>query len=136
MKRKFIVSIEKESDGSYIAYNTNGKGFSLIGTGKSIDAAKADFAVSMKGVAQSITERGEKVPYILTAEPEYKFNLTSLFEYYSMLNVSALACSIGINETLMRQYRKGDTYISGMQLKKIENGLHSFGKSLTNLRLV
>jgi len=90
----------------------------------------------MKGVAQSITERGEKVPYILTAEPEYKFNLTSLFEYYSMLNVSALACSIGINETLMRQYRKGDTYISGMQLKKIENGLHSFGKSLTNLRLV
>jgi len=136
MEKKFIVSIEKDADGSYIAYNTNGKGYSLIGRGDTVDEAKADFAGSMKGVAESEKARGGKVPAILEAEPEYKFSLSSLFEYYSMLNVSAFARFLGINETLMRQYKKGDTYISDAQLQKIEDGIHQLGRSFTNLRLV
>lgn len=136
MEAKFIVSVEKDTDGSYIAYNTNGKGYSLIGTGETVDEAKNDFARSMKGVAESEQARGGKVPAILAAEPEYKFSLTSLFEYYSMLNVSAFARFLGINETLMRQYKKGNTYISEAQLQKIEDGIHQLGKDFINLRLV
>lgn len=136
MEKKFIVSIEKDADGSYIAYNTNGKGYSLIGTGETVDEAKADFAESMKGVADSEKARSGKTPAILTAEPEYKFSLSSLFEYYSILNVSAFARFLGINETLMRQYKKGNTYISDAQLQKIEDGIHQLGRSFTNLRLV
>lgn len=136
MEKKFIVSVEKDTDGTYIAYNTNGKGYSLIGTGETVDEAKADFVKSMQCVAESEKERSGKVPEILTTEPDYKFSLTSLFEYYSMLNVSAFARYIGINETLMRQYKKGGTYISDTQLHKIEDGIHQIGKSLSNLRLV
>lgn len=136
MERKFIVSIEKDADGAYMAYNTNGKGYALIGTGDTVDEAKADFLKSMEGVAESEMARDGKVSAILKAEPEYKFSLSSLFEYYSILNVSAFARYLGINEALMRQYKKGNTYISDAQLKKIEDGFHRVGRSFTNLRLV
>lgn len=43
MDKKFKVSIEKQEDGSYIAYNTNMSGCTIIGTGDSVAAAKKDF---------------------------------------------------------------------------------------------
>lgn len=53
-----------------------------------------------------------------------------------MLNVSAFARYLGINETLMRQYKKGNTYISDAQLQKIETGIHQLGADFLGLRLV
>ncbi len=136
MDERFIVSIEKDADGTYIAYNENGDGYALIGRGDTVGEAKEDFANSMSEVAVSEKEKKGSVTEILTAEPEYRFSLSSLFEYYSMLNVSAFARFVGINETLMRQYKKGDTYISDKQLSRIENALHKLGKEFSDLRLV
>lgn len=133
---RFIVLIEKDTDGTYIAYNTNGNGFVLIGRGNTVPEAKKEFANSMEEVAESEKERNGLVPEILTKSPEYKFSLPSLFEYYSVLNVSAFARFIGINDALMRQYKKGDTYISEKQLKKIEDGIHRLGEEFSSLRLV
>lgn len=133
---RFVVSIEKDNDGTYIAYNTNGDGFVLIGRGNTVAEAKSDFENSMKEVAESEQERSGSVPDILKGTPEYKFSLSSLFDYYSVLNVSAFARFLGINETLMRQYKKGDTYISEKQLQKIEDGIHKLGEEFSSLRLV
>lgn len=136
MEEKFKVSIEKQEDGSYIAYNTNGDGYTLIGTGETVKDAKADFLNSMKEIKEMEEEEQQSSNPILSAEPEFKFDLSSLFEYYSMLNVSAFARFLGINETLMRQYKKGNTYISDMQLQKIENGIHKLGAEFSGLKLV
>lgn len=133
---RFIVSIEKDSDGTYIAYNINGDGFALIGRGNIVSEAKQDFENSMREVAESEIERNGKASEILNESPEYKFSLSSLFEYYSVLNVSAFARFIGINDALMRQYKKGNTYISEKQLKKIEDGIHRLGEEFSDLRLV
>ena len=133
---KFKVSIEKDKDGSYIAYNTNSDAYTLIGRGNTVKEAKADFMESMKGAAEVEKEvQGECSDY-LANEPEFKFDLASLFEYYSMLNVSAFARFLGINDTLMRQYKKGNTYISENQLHKIEDGIHKLGAEFSNLKLV
>lgn len=133
---KFKVSIEKQEDGSYIAYNTNVDGYTLIGTGNTVAAAKEDFNNSMKGVAEVEKERLGYVPDVFSNEPEFKFDLASLFEYYSMINVSALARFLGINDALMRQYKKGDTYISDAQLRKIQDGIHQLGNEFSRLQLV
>lgn len=53
-----------------------------------------------------------------------------------MFNVSALGRYLGINDSLMRQYRKGNTPISDKQLEKIEAGIHRLGTELAALRLV
>ena len=133
---KFFVTIEKDSDGSFIAYNVDESPYTLIGRGATVKEAKADFANSMQEVKASEEEREGAAAPILSAVPVFSFDLSSLFEYYSMLNVSAFARYLGINETLMRQYKKGNTYISDVQLQKIEDGLHRLGADLLELRLV
>lgn len=133
---KFKVSIEKQEDGSYIAYNTNVDGYTLIGTGDTVAEARKDFANSMNEVAEVEKERLGSVPAVFTNDPEYKFDLASLFEYYSMINVSAFARFLGINDALMRQYKRGDTYISDAQLHKIQEGIHRLGNEFSRLQLV
>ena len=76
------------------------------------------------------------MPACLTEDVEFRFDISSLFEYYSMFNVSALGRYLGINDSLMRQYRKGNTPISDKQLEKIEAGIHRLGTELAALRLV
>lgn len=128
------VKIEKQKDGSYIAYNTEGTG-TIIGTGETVAKAKADFMESL-GEVIGTYETGETIPKEYYDVPAFKFDISSLFEYYSVLNVSAFARFVGINESLMRQYKRGDTYISDKQLEKIEDGIHRIGTELANLKLV
>lgn len=130
------VSIEKQSDGSYIAYNTTGDKVQLIGTGDTVKGAKEDFFNSIEEVKESYIDLGDEMPACLAEDIEFRFDISSLFEYYSMFNVSALGRYLGINDSLMRQYRKGDTPISDKQLEKIEAGIHRLGIKLTTLRLV
>lgn len=130
------VSIEKQSDGSYIAYNTTGDKVQLIGTGNTVKEAKEDFFNSLDEVLQSYDDLGDDIPEFLNEDIEFRFDITSLFEYYSMFNVSALARYLGINDSLMRQYRSGAAQISDKQLEKIEVGIHRLGSELAALRLV
>ncbi|MCM1310850.1 MAG: hypothetical protein NC301_07495 [Bacteroides sp.] len=130
------VSIEKQADGTYIAYNTSGDKVQLIGTGNTVKEAKEDFFNTIEEVKESYVEIGDKMPECLTEEVEFRFDISSLFEYYSIFNVSALGRYLGINDSLMRQYRKGDTPISDKQLEKIESGIHKLGVELAALSLV
>ena len=130
------VTIEKQNDGSYIAYNPDEKEFSLIGVGSTVAEAKEDFFNSIQETIDTLTEIGETIPDALTSTPDFSFDLSSLFEYYDFLNVSALARFLGFNETLMRQYKRGNTYISDKQLGKIEVGIHKIGAELNALKLV
>ncbi len=130
------VSIEKQSDGTYIAYNTDGEYCTLIGTGDSVKEAKEDFYNSIEEVSSDYVERGMAIPAELSEDVEFHFDISSLFEYYSMFNVSALGRYLGINPGLMRQYKKGNTPISDSQLKKIETGIHRLASELASLSLV
>lgn len=130
------VSIEKQSDGSYIAYNNSGEEVTLIGTGDSVREAKEDFFNTIEELRQSYLDTGECVPDFLDDQVDFHFDISSLFEYFSVINVSALGRYLGINPSLMRQYKKGDTYISDAQLEKIEAGIHRLGTELSALKLV
>ncbi len=130
------VQIEKQSDGTYIAYNTTGDMVQLIGTGDTVAEAKSDFMNSIEEIIESYKEDAQPVPVELTEEPEFYFDVSSLFEYYSVINVSAFAKMVGINDSLLRQYKRGGTYISDAQLGKIEATIHQLGREFSSLRLV
>lgn len=130
------VKIEKQNDGTYIAYNVGDEDFALIGTGDTVTEAKEDFFNSIKETKEIYAESGDEFPKGLESEPEFIFDLSSLFEYYSVLNVSAFARFVGINEALMRQYKRGKTYISDAQLEKIEAGIHKIGEEFQALQLI
>lgn len=135
-KAHFTVTIEKDTDGTFLAYNTDNSPYTLIGRGHTVKEAKADFANSMAEARADEEQRTGKAATILKADPVFKFDVSTLFDYYNMLNVSAFARYLGINETLMRQYKRGGTYISDAQLQKIEEGLHKLGADLISTKLL
>ena len=86
---------------------------------------------SYQEVLASYTEEGEPVPDELKdLEFEYKYDIASFFDEFKWINISALAKVLGMNRSLLYQYKKGDTYISHQQMKRIEKGVHELGKKL------
>ena len=131
-----LVSIEKQNDGTYIAYNKESDEFTALGTGNTIAEAKEDFFNSVEEMKEVYQENGDEVPAALMEKPTFKFDLASFFEYYSFINVTTFAKMIGINSSLMRQYKKGNTYISDAQLEKIQTFVDNMGTDFQGLRLV
>ena len=74
------VSIEKQSDGTYIAYNTTGDKVQLIGTGDTVKEAKDDFFNSIEEVKESYIEFGDEMPKCLSEEVEFRFDISSQLE--------------------------------------------------------
>ena len=131
-----LVAIEKQSDGTYIAYNKDSEDFTAIGSGDTIAEAKEDFFNRIEEMKEVYQESGDEVPAAMMEKPTFKFDLASFFEYYSFINVTAFAKMIGINGSLMRQYKKGNTYISDAQLQKIQTFVNNMGTDFQGLRLV
>jgi HTH-type transcriptional regulator/antitoxin HigA len=64
-----------------------------------------------------------------------RISFKELFETCPFLNVTAFAEWIGINPSLMRQYKRGQ-YISEKQVSKIQTAIHKIGKELLAVQLV
>ena len=131
---KIIALIEKGKDGTFGIYTPNIK-TTIIGEGNTVAEAKADFENSVKEMIDSY--EGEKLPTELSGMTfEYKFDIASLFDYFDWINVSKVASKLGINASLLRQYRQGNTYISEKQAAKIEAGIHSLAKELASISVL
>ena len=65
------VNIEKQSDGTYIAYNTSGDKVTLIGTGNSVEEAKEDFLNSIKEIKESYADLGDEMPACLAESIDF-----------------------------------------------------------------
>jgi len=127
--------IERGKDGTFGIFTPDINSV-IIGEGNTVEEAKADFENSVEEMILSYVEVGDKLPDELKdVEFVYKYDIASMFDYYSWINVSQFARKAGINPSLMRQYRMGNTYISDNQISKIENTLHSLGKELAAIKL-
>ncbi|MEN9600341.1 MAG: hypothetical protein RL596_2665, partial [Bacteroidota bacterium] len=65
----------------------------------------------------------------------YHYDIASIFRHFGVLDASAFAKRIGMNASLLRQYKTGKTLASSKQKEKIEKGLHELGRELLALRL-
>jgi len=132
---KTIALIEKGKDGTFGIFTPDLKS-TIIGEGKTVAEAKADFENSVREVMEVFSESGEKLPEELQGLTfEYKYDMASFFDYYPFINITQFAKLAGINPSLMRQY-KGGQYISERQMAKIESTLHKVGNEFSNLSLV
>jgi predicted RNase H-like HicB family nuclease len=127
--------IERGKDGTFGIF-TPDINSTIIGTGNTVEEAKADFENSVQEIMQFYKEDGIELPDELKdIQFIYKYDIASLFNYYDWINVSKFARKAGINSSLMRQYRMGKTYISENQISKIESALHSLGHELAGIKL-
>ncbi|MDR2621490.1 MAG: type II toxin-antitoxin system HicB family antitoxin [Dysgonamonadaceae bacterium] len=127
--------IERGKDGTFGIF-TPDINSTIVGEGNTVEEAKADFENSVKEIIRFYKEDGIELPDELKdIRFVYKYDIASMFDYYSWINVSQFARKTGINPSLMRQYRMGKTYISENQISKIENTLHSLGNELAAIKL-
>ena len=116
---KAEVLIERGKDGLFWL-RTNINDSLIVASGETLASAKSDFAEAF--------ELATETP-IDTAEITYKHDTASALEELSFINMAALAKIVGINASLMSQYKKGQ-YISSAQASKIEAGIHQLGQRM------
>lgn len=132
---KTIAIIERGKDGSFGIYTPNLQS-TISGNGSTLDEAKTDFKEAYNEVLETYSKLGKSVPAELKdLDFEYHYDLGAFYEAHPYLNVSQVAKYIGINDTLMRQYRRGQ-YISEAQVARIQDGIHRIGQELSRAVLI
>jgi len=135
--KKILVIIEKGSDGLFSVYTPETKSTVLNGQGSTVEIAINEMKEAMQEVIELYKETAEKVPEELQEpfEFEYKYDVPSVFNYFDEINLTTFSRKIGINSSLLRQYKNGLAYASKKQAEKIKNGLHELGKQLSSAQL-
>lgn len=129
---KVVFVIEKSSDGFYSCYTEQEfDGFGVLGYGDTAEDAKNDLLSAYEEIKQDRAQEGKETPDI---EFEWKYDLQSFFNYFSVLNVSELARKSGVNASLLRQYRSGFAKASEKQYDKIRQCIQQIGQELVTAR--
>ena len=101
----------------------------LAGYGKTAQEAVNDFYTSYNELCQM---DGEKVPEI---EVTLRFDVGSLFSFYSYLSIEGIASKSGINSSVMRQYASGVRMPKPERLTIIEQKMREISKEMQCVKL-
>ncbi len=63
-------------------------------------------------------------------------DLPQFFEFYRVINAKALSERIGMNQSLLAQYIKGNKKPSVLQTKRILQGVQQIGRELAEIRFL
>lgn len=120
-----IIEIGKDS--TYDIYtNDNKLGFMLLGQGKTIEEAKADFLRNRDKLVELYKKRGENFDFD-NLEFEYKYD-TQSFLKYSPFTLTWLSSATGINKKQLSHYSTGVRNPSKATMEKIRAAIENFVK--------
>ena len=125
---KFIVG--KTSTG-FDAYYEEDEKIIAVTTGSTIAELKTNALEAYNLYADHIGTKKISLDQIVL-----EFDVPALFEFYGIINASALSKRIGMNNSLLSHYIKGVKKPSKKQVKKILTGIRDIGKELSELQLV
>ena len=129
MKTRAII--ETGPGGGFDIYLPDIEHHLFYGTGVTVQEAKERLEDTYREILDMYGEDGKPIPEELRdLEFDYKYDIASFFNEFNWFNISALARVLGMNKSLLYQYKKGNTYISHQQMKRIEKGVHELGKKL------
>jgi hypothetical protein len=124
--------IEKSEDGLFSIYTDTIPG--VYGSGLTEEEAKKDFNATLEEQAQYYCGKHGSCPdWSLDRTVEYAYNLTGFFLAFPFINASEFAKAVGINPSLMRQYKNGIAFASEKQRQSIQQ---SYNKILKRMQSV
>jgi len=127
------VYVEKGKDlfGCSMDMNNN-LNFGINGNGTTARKAIEDFYLARDEMKKYYAEAGKEFPEL---EFNFHFDVGSLFSYYSFLNITEAAKSMGISPMMMRKYVAGISTPSDKRLREIEHGLNALADEISNVHL-
>lgn len=122
MKIKAII--EKGTDGLFSVYTEDIQG--VFASGTTEQEAKDEFLDVLEEQAEYYMERNGEMPeWGVNPEVEYEYSLTGFFLAFPFINASEFAKCVGVNPSLMRQYKNGLAFASEKQRKAIQQSYNS-----------
>lgn len=132
---KIIAVIERGGDGTFGVYiASEGVPFGVVGDGKTVAEAVADFKNSINEMRQYYTEEGKAFPEL---EIEFKYDAASFLQQYAYaFTLAGLERITGVNQRQLSHYINGVRKPSKATIEKIESRLHQFGNEISAVRFV
>ncbi len=130
--KEVVIYVEKHEDGTYWGTTQNFEGV-VSSFGNTMEELKANIKEAFADHIEIAKEIGEE--YANEYEQvkfTYKVDLTSFFELVREVKISNIAQKAGMNPSLLRRYKLGET-ASEEQLKKIETAVHKLGEELLSV---
>lgn len=127
-KPKIIMTVIKEETGYSATANI---GHIFIGTqGETFDELK-------DMVLDAVNLSFEDIGMVYTInEIKFTYDLTSFFEFYKIINASALSKRIQMPQSLLAQYIKGIKKPSIAQKQRILKGVQQVGRELSEINFL
>jgi transcriptional regulator with XRE-family HTH domain len=124
MKIKMIVERTKTG---YSAYAEKYPAYTV---GHSLDELKVNI---LEALNLQFEEKGK---VITEDDLKITLDLPQFFAFYKVINAKALSERIGINQSLLAQYIKGNKKPSANQTQRILNGVQQVGKELAAIQFI
>jgi predicted RNase H-like HicB family nuclease len=123
---KIEMIIEKTKTG----YSAYAEKYPVYTVGGSLDELKANILESLnlyfEKEGKTVTEKDLKI----------NLDLPQFFEFYKVINAKALSERIGMNQSLLAQYIKGNKKPSPTQTQRILKGVQQIGSELASIRFL
>lgn len=123
---KIEMIVEKTKTG----YSAYAEKYPVYTVAKSLDELKNKIVDALnlyfEKEGKTITEKDLKI----------KLDLPQFFEFYKVINAKALSERIGMNQSLLAQYIKGNKKPSASQTKRILKGVRQIGSELAAIRFL
>jgi len=124
-KTKIIMTVVKEDVG-YSASTMAEHNF-ITTEGNTFDELKSNI---LEAVTLAYEEKGYSYDI---DEIKFTYDLESFFDFYKVINAKALSQRIGMNQSLLAQYIKGNKKPSITQTKRILQGVQQIGRELSEV---
>lgn len=124
--KKFIIIVEKTETG-YSAYSEN---YPVYTVGNNLDELKFN-------ILEAFNLYFEDLPNTITPDDlKITLDLPQFFEFYKVINAKALSERIGMNQSLLSQYIKGNKKPSTAQTQRILKGVQQIGRELSEIGFI
>lgn len=128
--------VAREKDGTYSIFVDDKAplNYGLVGEGNTVEEAIADWNGTYQAMKDSYAERGIE---FVEAQFSFAYDVPSFLAYYgNLISFKGLAKLTGISPAQLSQYATGYRNPSPKTTAKIQNGLHTLAKELSQLQLV
>ena len=123
---KITIIVEKTKTG----YSAYAEKYPVYTVGKSLDELKDNILEAVN----LLLERTDKS--VTENELKIVLDLPQFFEFYKVINAKALSERIGMNQSLLAQYIKGNKKPSATQTNRILKGVRQIGRELASVQFL
>ncbi len=124
--KKIEIIVERPRSG-YSAYASK---YPVYTVGKSLEELRSDIVDALNLYFE---KDGKTVKEDIL---KITLDLPQFFEFYKVINAKALSERIGINQSLLAQYIKGNKKPSSIQTQRILKGVQQVGKELAAIQFL